>query len=117
MEIFSTPIFGLKLNNSKDLNSNLVSFVYDYKENHKGKNISNRGGYHTDLIINEEVFKNLFEIAKPAIINTLKPMFVKSLSVIGAWININGKHAYNMEHCHPECAPSPNHGDVSPQYG
>ena len=103
MDIFSTPIFGIKLNNSNDINSKLESFVYNYKKNNKGKNISNRGGYHTNLINNEAIFYEFFEIAKPAILNTLKPIKVKDISVIGAWININGKYAYNTEHCHPEC--------------
>ena len=39
MDIFSTPIFGIKLNNSNDINLKLESFVYEYKKNIKGKGI------------------------------------------------------------------------------
>jgi len=103
MDIFSTPIFGTKLKNSNDINSRLESFVYDCKKKSAGKNISNRGGYHTNLINKEPIFYEFFEIAKPVILHTLKSIYVKDISVIGAWININGKYAYNTEHCHPEC--------------
>ena len=102
MEIFSTPIFGIKLNNYKEINTNLEKFVYEYQKNHNTKNISNRGGYHTDVINNEKIFIEFFSGIKAILINKLQSLNIKDLSVQGAWININKKHAYNAEHSHPE---------------
>ena len=103
MEIFSSFIFGSKIPNHTEINSKLETFAYDYQSNNKTKNISNRGGYHTDIITNEPVFKEFFTIAKPLILNSIKNLNIKDISVIGSWININNKNAYNTEHNHPEC--------------
>ena len=103
MEIFSTYIFGAKIQNHEQINSKLEKFVYEYKKNNQGKTISNRGGYHTGIISDEPIFHEFFDIAKPLILKTIENLNVKNINVIGSWININNKNAYNTEHNHPEC--------------
>ena len=103
MEIFSSFIFGIKINNCEELNKNLIKFVYEYQKNNVGQKISNKGGYHTGIISNEPIFHEFFNIAKPEMLNSLKKINIKDISVIGSWININKKHSYNTEHSHPEC--------------
>ena len=103
MDIFSTPFFGAKITNHEEINQKLINFTYEYQKEHPSQSISNRGGYHTDLIHKEAIFSEFFDSAKTSINKIINSMNAKSVSVLGAWINVNNQHAYNTEHNHPEC--------------
>ena len=103
IDIFTTPIYKAEL----DLDiKKLELFCNSYKENNKGRDLSNMGGYQTnDLPLNipdtqpliKEIEHHASDFAK-GFINRNKQ------SMDNMWVNINGYKDSNIPHNHPDTA-------------
>jgi len=98
---FSTPIWESEIKNIN--NQEIKDYCIYLKDNTKGVNISNRGGWHSSEILlpmpqdlrssfsNLEVFVNE---------NCFKEMGVPNLKFGNFWVNINTPNSYNLAHDH-----------------
>ena len=103
---FSVPFFYFDIENSKELNRELVHDIYKWKEEDKeGVERSNRHGWHSTIIMHlREEFNKITNaindaqqaIAKEEGYDPDWPLIVESM-----WANVSPKHAYNMFHTHP----------------
>jgi uncharacterized protein (TIGR02466 family) len=85
-----------------------IQQCYFIKENYPTNNRSNQGGYQSPAYSGEE-FNKLF----PDLLKSITPSIADVAGQIGsnfkidnAWVNINNKNSYNMEHTHPKSALS-----------
>jgi uncharacterized protein (TIGR02466 family) len=101
IELFKTPIFGIKLNeNLKEL----LKFCVKTFKNKKGVIRSNVGGFHSnDLNIEEPVLHSLINNIKInsnfIIKNILKNK--EEVDLTSIWFNINEYKDFNLPHNHP----------------
>ena len=98
---FSTPIWESEVKNIN--NQEIKDYCLYLKDNTKGVNISNRGGWHSSEILlpmpqdlrslfsNLEVFVNEY---------CFKEMGVPNLKFGNFWVNVNYPGAYNLAHDH-----------------
>ena len=103
---FSVPFFYFDIENSKELNRELVRDIYKWKEEDKeGVERSNRYGWHSMIIMHlREEFNKITNaindaqqaIAKEEGYDLDWPLIIESM-----WANVSPKHAYNTFHTHP----------------
>ena len=102
IDIFKTPLYfaKLKLDNKK-----MASYCTSMSQKHKGRKLSNAGGWQSDNLSGEipvlnNLFLNIIEHSnKMADIIGLK----KPLKLDNIWININGFKDSNITHVHNHC--------------
>ena len=109
---FSTPIWSTKIDNYKDINEELLSYISNLREqNPKGIRKSNSNGWHSkDFNLNDEIPKKFIN-AVSSNINTafndmdwdIEKQIVKIKSI---WAIINEKGASNERHHHGNSALS-----------
>jgi uncharacterized protein (TIGR02466 family) len=102
---FSTSVW--KYNFVTDFSKEIAK-CYEIKEKCPSSNRSNQGGYQSPTMNGEDftkTFPELFESIVPNIAETAKEIG-SNFSIDNAWVNINGKNSYNMEHTHPKSALS-----------
>lgn len=97
----------------------LVNFCLSEKDKDEvGRNLSNCGGWQSNLINPEEkyiwVYEYLMTMIKPAIYQQLNLIQDINFSIQNFWINISNKHSYNDYHFHDGCDYS---GCLYIQYG
>ncbi len=84
------------------LQKQLIDYAYELRDQDTtGRKVSNRGGWQSELyrIKNDENTMHNFLIDFASSIPSIKKEEVDI--VMWAWININGKGHYNVEHAHP----------------
>jgi len=98
---FSTPIWESEVKNIN--NQEIKDYCLHLKDNTKGVNISNRGGWHSSEILlpmpqdlrilfsNLEIFVNE---------NCFKDIGVPNLKFGNFWVNVNYPGSYNIAHDH-----------------
>jgi uncharacterized protein (TIGR02466 family) len=98
---FSTPIWESEVKNIN--NQEIKNYCLYLKDNTKGVNISNRGGWHssevllpmpqdlTSLFSNIEIFANE---------NCYNEIGISNLKFGNFWVNVNYPGAYNIAHDH-----------------
>jgi uncharacterized protein (TIGR02466 family) len=101
-----TPIWSFNIDPMQIDFSKVVKEVYEIQKKDKGRNISNFGGWQSNLLdlkANTEINKLLKEIEQQAQVCfdelDVKPMYMRKID--NAWININKKSDSNMPHLHP----------------
>jgi uncharacterized protein (TIGR02466 family) len=98
---FSTPIWESEVNNIN--NQEIKDYCLYLKDNTKGVNISNRGGWHSSEILLpmpqdlRSLFSNLEVFVNE---NCFKEMGVPNLKFGNFWVNVNYPGAYNLAHDH-----------------
>jgi len=103
---FSIPFFYFDIENSKELNRELVRDIYKWKEEDKdGIKHSNKQGWHSAIIMH---FREEFSKITNAINDAQKSVSTEEgydsdwpLIVESMWANVSPKHAYNTFHTHP----------------
>lgn len=98
---FSTPIWESEIKNIN--NQEIKDYCIYLKDNTKGVNISNRGGWHSSEILLpmpqdlRSLFSNLEVFVNE---NCFKEMGVPNLKFGNFWVNINTPNSYNLTHDH-----------------
>lgn len=103
--IFFTPIYEAEINID---NEKIKKEIYQIKEWDSGRVISNRGGWQSHTLLEEDVldFSELTNLAK-LMYSSASEIFmlwgIRSTppSLGGFWININNKKDFNLPHTHP----------------
>jgi uncharacterized protein (TIGR02466 family) len=80
-------------------NQKLVNFINDIKLKQNNRQLSNRGGWQSDLLNTKETILNPL-ITKIVDVCLGLPLDLKNVSIDQIWANINKKHDYNVIHSH-----------------
>ena len=103
-KIFPYNIFKFKIEDYKNLNKNLISEIYDLKDElPDGIDRSNVGGWHSPAFSNFKPNKIYLEKLRKIIsdyFNKEISILNKDIGLNNVWININKKHNHNMIHDH-----------------
>ena len=99
-DIFKTPILNTKVSNVETA----LKVYEEIRSKGESRNVSNRGGYQSPLLLKEDrekiftadVMKEILEEAM-ALYNWRKPL---SFNIDGAWFNANENGDYNISHRH-----------------
>ena len=98
---FSTPIWESEVKNIN--NQEIKDYCLYLKDNTKGVNISNRGGWHSSeiLLTMPQDLRNLFSNLEVFVNeHCFKEMGVPNLKFGNFWVNVNYPGAYNLAHDH-----------------
>ena len=98
---FSTPIWESEIKNIN--NQEIKDYCIYLKDNTKGVNISNRGGWHSSEILlpMPQDLRNLFTNLEIFVNeNCFKHIGVPNLKFGNFWVNINTPNSYNLAHDH-----------------
>ena len=99
---FPTIIHSFLVNEYDKVKDDLIKYSYELKKNNpEGKNISNVGGWQSEI-------SNLSDenpLLNNIILKSIKNLpLVENLSIdIKGWTNINCPGSFNTVHCHPNC--------------
>tara|TARA_R100001460_G_scaffold37708_1_gene72120 strand:+ start:524 stop:1105 length:582 start_codon:yes stop_codon:yes gene_type:complete len=100
---FVVPIHISKLTNKK-LDQQLISKVYKLREQTVGRDLSNVGGWQSEIISSEDKdIKKFFTEAHDSIKNFIGYYhFQENINICskGLWFNYNPKGSYNKSHMH-----------------
>ena len=119
---WTTPVWECPVTNID--NKSIAEYCHKVRNEKPGVNISNKGGWHSGEIILplstdlERLFNDL-----TVFVNDVAARYTGASDLIlgNWWININGKHDYNMPHDHQNSVlsgtyyvsvPEPNMGDL-----
>jgi len=88
---------------AKEYNLKVINFLKDYKKINKSIIKSNRGGYQTADIVDENICLPIVNITIDMIKKNLKFKKEREVKIIlnNLWINENYKECYNIPHYHP----------------
>jgi len=108
-KIFPVPVFEYQIENHELINTELEKYIYELKKNDpKGKNKSNAGGWHSDdFIIEDNVpiqnFISKFNNLLPKIFINQMGIDKKltNIKILNMWSVVNGKNTFNTKHNHP----------------
>ena len=96
-KVFPYNIWKYKVPNYESLNKNLISEIYELKNNNDGIKSSNKGGWHSKR--SKENFKELSKIISnifsKEVLNENKTIYLTNI-----WSNINGNNCFNELHIH-----------------
>lgn len=98
---FSTPIWESEVKNIN--NQEIKDYCLYLKDNTKGVNISNRGGWHSSEILlpMPQDLRNLFSNLEIFVNeNCFRDVGVPNLKFGNFWVNINYPGSYNIAHDH-----------------
>lgn len=119
---FSTPIWECPVEGID--NTEIKNYCLKVREEKPGVKISNRGGWHSNELINpipqqlEQLFNDMTVFVNDV---CARHMGMNDLVLGNFWININGKYDYNMPHDHQKSilsgvyyvsVPDDNMGDI-----
>ena len=108
-KFFPVPVFEQKLDNYKDLNSQLENYIYDLKKKDpQGKKRSNAGGWHSPFFDMKESelikeFISSFNTSLPEIMSKHMGWKInkEKINISTMWSIINPKNTFNFQHNHP----------------
>ena len=107
-QLFASPLLGFEVEDSENLNRELMLAIDARRQIELGKKVSNHHGWHSvnDLFVREEpAFKAIGGRITQAILglikNTVKDFDLTQHDVEGeGWVNVNGTGAFNAPHGH-----------------
>jgi len=110
-DLFPTPIFKYHIEDHKEINSKLIKYIYELKdEDPLGNNHSNMGGWHSqnfDIVnsgIPQEFIFKFKDFLKSIVTDELGWKYVKDKArIVAMWAIINNKNSHNIKHNHPNC--------------
>jgi uncharacterized protein (TIGR02466 family) len=95
---FKTPLWSFSLG---DIQDSTIDKCYALEQQLPNIEMSNRGGYQSPNISLSATFPELYQN-----VCLLKSVIEDEagfrLNITDAWLNINRKHSYNIEHIHPQ---------------
>ena len=97
IDIFQTPIWHLNILNEK-YNDDLKNIILQKSEQIPSVRKTNNGGWQSDDIKNEKIFKPLF-VKIGEVMQNLQ-FKVKDVLMAQAWCNVNFKNNWNVIHNH-----------------
>tara|TARA_B100001113_G_C20894325_1_gene528446 strand:- start:122 stop:727 length:606 start_codon:yes stop_codon:yes gene_type:complete len=101
LNLFPVPLHMINVNGFEKVRNKLIEYAYISKKNNpKGSNFSNIGGWQSDQVYLE----NKDDLLESLIFNTLSQLsgIKKSVNfIVTSWFNINNHNSYNKKHCHP----------------
>ncbi len=103
---FSTPVWATKINNYKEINEEMFSYIDDLKKKDPdGVTKSNFKGWHSkDFDLNDEQPKKFVDAIKNNINSSLNDMNwdlnLQSVKISNLWAIINEQGAWNQKHHH-----------------
>ena len=108
LKLFSHPVFKFKVKDYKNINSNLLKYIYDLQKNDRiGVKKSNINGWHSqpfDLSNPESSPNKFFETINNHLHEVFKNygwVFDQSKVICTSmWAIINKKNSFNIEHSH-----------------
>lgn len=101
---FPSLILKKEIDGFDKIKSELIDWIYDYKNNNESVNRSNIGGWHSiSNIFEYQNFKKYSDLIKKEIDFCLTNVMDDfSFEITESWINVNGKDHFNLTHTHPE---------------
>ena len=110
-ELFPDPIFHYKLENYKQINKELLNYIFELQKKDKKGNIrSNRGGWHSPNfdLVNPGPPINFINSFKNFLKHIMKDEFgweyvPNKQRIVAMWAIINKKNSYNVLHNHQNC--------------
>ena len=109
-KLFPVPIFHFKVENFKELNSELENYILELKKNdNKGQKKSNIGGWHSPFFnLNKDkppfkkFIQNIQKFLQQIIVDEMGWEYISNKVKIGQmWSIINKKDSFNKQHNHP----------------
>ena len=102
-DIFKNPILNCKVSNTETA----LEVYKEMRKKNESRNVSNRGGYQSPLLLKEErekifttdIMKDILEEAM-FVYDWKKPL---NFNIDGAWFNANENGDYNISHRHSKC--------------
>ena len=108
-KFFPVPVFEQKINNYKDLNSQLENYIYDLKKKDpQGQKKSNAGGWHSPFFNMKE--SELIKKFISSFNNSLAEIMTEHMGwkinkekimILDMWSIVNTKNTFNVQHTHP----------------
>ena len=101
-EIFSTPIWGVVLNNQLDKTEDYIKKILELEQTQKSQKKSNFGGFQSkDNIQNDRTFQELVKIIETVANELILPEYnCFSAKITEMWANVNRKNNFNYSHIH-----------------
>ena len=111
LKLFPEPVFKYKLENFKDLNKQLLEYIYKlYNEDKEGVERSNKGGWHSKnfTIKDKDSIQHKFAlVVQKYILDSFHKLGWKTkdqnIQIKEMWAIINKKDDFNVIHTHPNC--------------
>ena len=109
--LFSVPIFHYKVENYKEINEELINYIFKLKKKDKiGNNRSNIGGWHSpnfELLEEERPIHFIIkfkDFLKNIIVNEFGWEYLPNKQrIVAMWAIINKKNSFNIMHNHQNC--------------
>lgn len=103
--LFPTQVVSGEIPDFDQIQDKLIKWIYEYKKNNTDiARISNKGGWQSarkDVYV-DKGFQQFENIIIPIIGELISEYRItQKADIVQMWININGKGAYNVSHCHP----------------
>ena len=110
-KFFPEPVFKYKLKDFKNLNKNLVKYIYELQgEDSNGLERSNKGGWHSKnfaLSVENSIQKKFAIIVQQYILIVFQNLGWKienkNIRIKEMWAIINKEGDFNVVHTHPNC--------------
>ncbi|MBD1173096.1 hypothetical protein IDG88_00780 [Pelagibacterales bacterium SAG-MED03] len=111
LKLFPEPVFKYKLENFKDLNKQLLEYIYKlYNKDKEGVERSNKGGWHSKnfTIKDSDSIQHKFAVeVQKYILDSFQKLGWKTkdqnIQIKEMWAIINKKDDFNVIHTHPNC--------------
>lgn len=105
LPLFPSPVIKIDTKPEfNDIRGDLINFCYSERENSPiGIDRSNNGGWHSELLLEEERFHKYKKFIEKYIEKSFESFVNSGVKIIpnSYWININGINSVNTEHNHP----------------
>jgi len=105
LPLFPSPVIKIDTKPEfNDIRGDLINFCYSERENSPlGIVRSNNGGWHSELLLEEERFHKYKKFIEKYIEKSFESFVNSGVKIIpnSYWININGINSVNTEHNHP----------------
>jgi uncharacterized protein (TIGR02466 family) len=102
-QLFNTPYWCVTIEHFKkhptkvSFNGDMISYVHDLKNKGKSRELSNEGGWQSELLPSQDFdvfFKEVYSILQHTNLE------IKEMKVAQIWMNINRKGDWNQMHLH-----------------
>jgi len=101
---FPTPLYYHKVNNSKELNKDLLKHIKQWHKKDKGLRKTNRGGWHSTVDMHKkQEYKPLVKELLCMQTGICREEGYTAPTMLGnMWANINYQGCFNKDHIHPD---------------
>lgn len=101
--LFPSLVSLIKCENFSDIQSDLISWIYNYQQKDEGRVLSNMGGWQSSKNpLEERSFDRYKSYIKDHINEICNDTLNAEVILDNLWININKKNDFNWNHIHPQ---------------